>query len=267
VQQRLLAAGVNVPEILELDLDSGFILLTDLGRTLYLTVLNEINADELYDDALMALLAIQRQADSAGMPPYDSRLLLDEMGLFRDWLVGRHLQIRLSGSQSEDLNRVYSILEENALDQPVVFVHRDYHSRNLMISENHNPGVLDFQDAVVGPVTYDLVSLLKDCYIKWPEHRVRGWALKFYESIDTGGMDQATFLRRFDLMGVQRHLKASGIFARLYHRDHKDRYLQDIPRTLSYILDLEQRYPELGFLCALIRTEVIPALGEARCAP
>lgn len=267
IQQRLLLAGVNVPEVLESDSNNGFILLSDLGSVLYLEALSETNADELYDDALTALLSIQQQADTGGMPPYSERLLLDEMGLFRDWLLARHLQIRLTGSQLAELNRVFGLLKENALDQPRVFVHRDYHSRNLMVCEAHNPGILDFQDAVIGPVTYDLVSLLKDCYIKWPAPRIRAWALKFHESIDRAGVDETAFLRWFDLMGVQRHLKASGIFARLWHRDQKEVFLQDIPRTLSYILDLEPHYPELEFLCRLIQLDILPALGQVQCEP
>ena len=269
IANRLLATGVHVPEILEVDTANGFILLSDLGSCLYLAGLNDENADTLYDDALAALLTIQQRADITNMPLYSDSLLQSEMNLFTDWLLGRHLKIHLNDDQRHTLNNVFDMLKENALTQPQVFVHRDYHSRNLMVCEEHNPGILDFQDAVIGPVTYDLVSLLKDCYIKWPPDKVNAWALDFYYQLDKSEFDESRFLRWFDLMGVQRHLKASGIFARLYHRDNKNGYLKDIPRTLSYITDLQADYPELGFLIALLNNDVIPALEGAsqECAP
>lgn len=269
IANRLLATGVNVPEILEVDAGNGFILLSDLGSSLYLDGLNDENADALYDDALAALLTIQQRADTTGMPVYSENLLQAEMDLFTDWLLGRHLQLQLNGSRLAELKKLFEFLKETALTQPRVFVHRDYHSRNLMICEEHNPGILDFQDAVIGPVTYDLVSLLKDCYIKWPREKVNTWALDFYYQLEQTEIDETGFLRWFDLMGIQRHLKASGIFARLYHRDNKSGYLQDIPRTLSYIVDLETDYPELGCLIELLTTEVLPAMTEVnnKCTP
>jgi hypothetical protein len=270
IAMRLQAAGVHAPVILEKDLDQGFLLLTDLGTELYLDALTEDSADRLYGDALRALADIQARADKDGLPPYDERLLLQEMILFPDWLLGRHLHLHLAEEQQVELKRVFAFLVANALDQPRVFVHRDYHSRNLMVCPGHNPGIVDFQDAVAGPVTYDLVSLLKDCYIKWPRQQVNDWASGYCRTIKLpAGVEEATFLRWFDLMGVQRQLKASGIFARLYHRDQKSGYLKDIPRTLSYILDLGQEYAELQFLVDLIRNRVIPALGEANqsCVP
>jgi len=270
IATRLRAAGVHVPAILEKDLDQGFLLLSDLGTELYVDALTESTADRLYDDALRALAAIQAHADMQGLPPYDERLLLKEMMLFPDWLLGRHLQIKLPEEQQDGLRRVFAFLITNALEQPRVFVHRDYHSRNLMVCPGHNPGIVDFQDAVAGPVIYDLVSLLKDCYIKWPRQRVNDWVLGYYRTIRLpAAVPEATFLRWFDLMGVQRQLKASGIFARLYHRDQKSGYLKDVPRTLSYILDLGQEYAELQFLIDLIRDRVMPALAGANqtCAP
>ena len=269
IANRLLAAGVNVPEILEVDTVNGFILLSDLGLRLYVAGLNDENANTLYDDALAALLTIQQRADTTGMPLYSDILLQAEMNLFTDWLLGRHLQLQLNNAQRHTLNNIFEFLKENALSQPQVFVHRDYHSRNLMICEEHNPGILDFQDAVIGPLTYDPVSLLKDCYIKWPRERINAWALDYYYQLEQPEINETDFLRWFDLMGVQRHLKASGIFARLYHRDNKSGYLQDIPRTLSYIVDLEADYPELEFLIKLLNNEVIPALAGAnqKCAP
>mgnify|MGYP003322532633 CR=1 FL=1 len=270
VRQHLEAAGVQVPAILEQDLAQGFLLLSDLGTVLYLDVLTEDNFAELYDDALLALAKIQDGADARGLPPYDEALLRREMMLFSDWLVGRHLQIELTPAQQDAMEQVHTLLVASALAQPRVFVHRDYHSRNLMVCPGNNPGILDFQDAVAGPVTYDLVSLLKDCYIKWPRARIKNRALAFLRrSHGARAIDEGQYLRWFDLMGVQRHLKASGIFARLYHRDHKAGYLKDIPRTLSYIQDLGADYPELDPLVTLIGEQVLPGLkGTASsCTP
>lgn len=269
IANRLMATGVNVPEILEVDTSSGFILLSDLGSSLYLDGLNDDTVDTLYDDALAAMLTIQQHADITGIPEYSENLLQSEMDLFTDWLLGRHLQLQMNDKRRGELKNIFVLLKNKALEQPQTFVHRDYHSRNLMICEENNPGILDFQDAVIGPVTYDLVSLLKDCYIKWPKEKVNAWALDFYYQLEHVEIDETGFLRWFDLMGVQRHLKASGIFARLYHRDNKSGYLPDIPRTLSYIVDLAMDYPELEPLIELLRTEVIPVLPEIndKCAP
>jgi aminoglycoside/choline kinase family phosphotransferase len=270
VAMRLQAAGVHVPTILEQDLGQGFLLISDLGTDLYLDALTGETADRLYGDAFQALAAIQGRADMKGLPPYDEHLFMQEMMLFPDWLLGRHLNIKMTAEQQDGLRRVFSYLCASALDQPRVFVHRDYHSRNLMVCPGHNPGIVDFQDAVAGPVTYDLVSLLKDCYIKWPRQRVYNWAVEYYRGIKLpAAVSQSLFLRWFDLMGVQRQLKASGIFARLYHRDQKPGFLKDIPRTLSYILDLGTEHPELKFLVDLIEERVMPALGEANpiCVP
>ncbi len=205
-------------------------------------------------------------AYQAMLPPYDTDLLEFELSLFHDWLCGIHLGIQFSSDEEEQWRDTCSLLVQNSIDQPQVFVHRDYHSRNLMVTQKHNPGILDFQDAVEGAFTYDLVSLLKDCYIRWPASRVREWAEQFYASIATDtqarvGMEQ--FMRYFELMGVQRQLKAAGIFSRLNHRDGKAAYLGDIPRTLSYIVELEPRYDELAFLIDVIRERCLPVLeGE-----
>lgn len=269
IAMRLRASGVNAPVILSQDLVQGFLLLSDLGSDLYVNVLTGANVDKLYGDALTALVRIQQNGDITDLPPYTDSLLMDEMALFRDWLLDRHLGISLSKSRHVDLKDAFQFLKDTALSQPKVFVHRDYHSRNLMYCEHHNPGILDFQDAVAGPFTYDPVSLLKDCYIKWTRQQVNNWAVNFYHQICPGETEQVRFLRWFDLMGVQRQLKASGIFARLYHRDGKAGYLGDIPRTLSYILDLDQDYPELESLLELIRSAVVPVLDEVNqtCAP
>ncbi len=268
VARRLSAAGLNVPQVVDADPDRGFLLLTDLGNNLYLQALaGDRQTRSLYQDAMRALVLMQSDVEANGLPAYDRELLMTEMGLFRDWLLGRHLGLSW---HSEALQATFDFLAEAALCQPTVFVHRDYHSRNLMVCAGNNPGILDFQDAVCGPVSYDLVSLLKDCYVKWPaatvdEHVQYYLAAAAAAGIDTGKGDE-DFLRYFDLMGVQRHLKASGIFARLCHRDGKQGYLADVPRTLSYITDCAGAFPELRYLDGLIREDALPALA-ATAAP
>ena len=199
-----------------------------------------------------------------GLPPYDERLLRFEMSLFTDWLLGRHLALELSSRESSELATAFDALVASALGQPQVFVHRDYHSRNLMVCPRHNPGILDFQDAVHGPLTYDLVSLLRDCYVAWPQQHVERWALEFRRQALAAGLaagdDEAQFLRWFDLMGIQRHLKASGIFARLWHRDGKPGYLPDVPRTLGYIVTACAGHAEFAALGELVSRRVLPAM-------
>lgn len=266
IAQRFHSLGLNVPRILEQDLERGFLLLSDLGDRLYLPSLNETTVERLYGDALRALTVLQIGAyapDAAGfLPDYDEALLRREMELFRDWYLGRHLGLTLTRSQNRQLDQVFEALIASAHVQPQVWVHRDYHSRNLLVTGQNNPGIVDFQDAVLGPVTYDLVSLLRDCYIAWPRARVEEWAMGYRAfALQAGipvGVDAGRFLTWFDLMGVQRHLKASGIFARLYHRDAKPGYLPDIPRTLGYVLDVAARHPELEPLAALLRDLRIP---------
>ena len=259
--------GLNAPRVIETNLEDGFLLLSDLGSRQFLEELlhDPGSAPRLYDDALAALLKMQRLGTDMQdqLPPYDEALLRFEMSLFHDWLCGTHLGIPLSEADEREWQSVCDMLVMNALEQPKVFVHRDYHSRNLMVTDTNNPGILDFQDAVEGPLTYDLVSLLKDCYVKWPTDQVWKWALDFYAGIDAslqGRVDEKLFRRYFELMGVQRHLKAAGIFCRLNHRDGKAGFIQDIPRTLSYIVELGPRYPELGFLVDLIEKRVLPGL-------
>jgi aminoglycoside/choline kinase family phosphotransferase len=251
--------GLNTPEILAEDIDLGFLLLSDFGNQQYLAALNPHSADPLYGDALAALAQLQTggDPDTSLLPPYDSALLHQEMELFRHWFLGRQVGLELNADEQHTLDQSFAVLAANALEQPRVWVHRDYHSRNLMVTGPANPGVLDFQDAVVGAVTYDLVSLLRDCYIAWPRAQVEAWALAHQARLQTLGMvgveDAAQFLRWFDWMGVQRHLKAIGIFARLHLRDGKAGYLQDIPRTLGYVLEVSNRYPELAALQTLLR--------------
>ena len=255
--------GLNVPLILEADLRRGFLLMSDLGSVHYLQALNEQNVERLYGDALRALQLLQTApVEDAGIPDYDRDLLLREMALFRDWYLARHLQLAMSEALGEVLEQSFAFLAEEALGQPRAWVHRDYHSRNLMVTEMSNPGILDFQDAVIGPVTYDLVSLLRDCYVRWPQERLMGWVRDYLAISQAKGMlagvDPQQFQRWFDLMGVQRHLKAVGIFARLNHRDSKPGYLPDIPRTLGYVLEVSARYSELGPLRRLLE-ELTPA--------
>ena len=273
IAECLLAVNINVPRIIEKDLRQGFLLMSDLGESQYLDALTAVSADDLYQAAMQELVLMQQQADTQNIPPYDDKLLLQEMELFRHWLLQEHMSLDLTVENQTMLDDVFKVLMNEALSQPRVFVHRDYHSRNLMINAmgGANPGVLDFQDAVEGPFTYDLVSLLKDCYIKWPGQQVRDWGNNFFAEIAEGypDIDATQFMRWFDLMGVQRHLKASGIFARLYHRDGKTGYLADIPRTLSYIVDLHDQYPELRGLIELIQGQVMTSIDEANksCAP
>ena len=264
---KLLAhVGLNVPLVLEENTEQGFLLLTDLGSTQYLSVLNDGNVNELYKDALDALLKLQTNgpSESDGIPPYNQALLQRELEIFREWYLQKHLGLRLSKEQDNVINDAFSLLIDTALEQPVVCVHRDYHSRNLMQTEKNNPGVLDFQDAVIGPITYDVVSLLKDCYISWPREQVESWALQYKANLEGAGViegvDNKQFLRWFDFMGAQRHLKATGIFARLDQRDGKPDYLNDIPRTLSYVIDVTRRYKELHSLNQFL-VSIMPSLA------
>ena len=251
IAQLLADMELNVPLIERLDSRQGFLLLSDLGSIQYLSQLNENTVEQLYGDALDALLRLQshgpRQANA--LPAYDHALLLREMELFREWYLQRHLGLELDQSQHQLLDQTFEALAQSALEQPTVCVHRDYHSRNLMVTDDNNPGILDFQDAVIGPVTYDLVSLLRDCYIAWPRERVETWALAYLQRARDAGLinesDTTRQLRWFDWMGVQRHLKATGIFARLNYRDGKPGYLNDIPRTMAYVRDVAGRYEAL----------------------
>ena len=267
VARMLQEIGVNAPRVLAQSSADGFLLLSDLGTVMYLPELQRPErTDALYADALAALVQIQARGATAALelPPYDEKFLRFEMSLFPDWLLARHLGLELSEREQGVLARAMDGLVANALGQPQVFVHRDYHSRNLMVCPGDNPGILDFQDAMRGGSTYDLVSLLRDSYIAWPQERVAGWALQFRQlSLAAGleaGRDDAQFLRWFDLLGVQRHLKVGGIFARLYHRDGKDGYLADIPRTLQYAVNSCARHADFAALGELIATRVLLAV-------
>lgn len=259
------AEGINVPEVFAEYLEQGFMLLSDFGDTLFSDVLDEANADVYYGRALGSLLQIMRSAEPEGwpLPPYDAELLVREIRLFVDWLNGQLLGLEVGGEAGAALEQCFALLVDSALEQPQVPVHRDFHSRNLMVLNGGAPGIIDFQDAVRGPITYDLVSLLRDCYQRWPVEQVRGWAFGFAEQLRENGLLQADdecFMRWFDLMGVQRHLKASGIFARLWLRDGKRGYLADIPRTLNYIVEVARERAELAPLGDWIVEQMLPRM-------
>ena len=251
--------GLPVPHVHYSLLDSGYFLLDDFGDTLLLDILNAENADALYSNALEALTILQ-QIPAGSLPDYSQELLLQEMELFRQWFLNRLLAVELSDYSHRLLNEVFAHLKNNALDQPQVFVHRDYHSRNLMQIDASWPGIIDYQDAVCGPLTYDAVSLLRDCYIEWPSTQVQAWVLDYKDKLlkkdIITDIEDETFLKWFDLMGIQRHLKAIGIFSRLSLRDNKPGYLQDIPRTLEYIKTIAPKYPETRGLSDFINEKV-----------
>jgi aminoglycoside/choline kinase family phosphotransferase len=252
------ATGVSVPAILAKDTERGFLLLSDLGSTTYLQQLNPDTAHKLYIDAIDALILLQVQSRTGVLPAYDRELLHRELMLFPDWYITRHLKATLTDAQTADLNRVFDVLLANNLAQAPVYVHRDYHSRNLMVMNKGNPGILDFQDAVYGPITYDLVSLLRDAYIQWDEELVLDWVIRYWERARRAGLpvshDVDAFYRDFEFMGLQRHLKVLGIFARLYHRDGKDGYLNDMPMVMDYTRKTAYRYKEFAPLIRLLDT-------------
>ena len=275
---RLSAAGLHVPAVRTQDLQQGFLLIEDLGSQLYLPALNDGTVDALYGDALQALLRMQRDVDVEGMQPYDRAFLQRELEIMPEWFLGRHLGHTPSCDEWDVLEATFTTLLHNALAQPRCFVHRDYHSRNLLIVDQDSPrsieqrlsshgktapgilspGIIDFQGALVGPITYDLASLLRDCYIAWERGRVEGWVegyrrhLQAAQLIDAA-VDRTQFLRWFDLTGLQRHLKVLGIFCRLCYRDGKQGYLDDLPRVYDYVIEVASGYPELADLVTLLR--------------
>ncbi len=251
------ATGLRVPQVLEADLAQGFLLLSDLGEQTFLDVLDDSNANALHAEASEALVKLQQASRDSVLPPYDRTLLLRELMLFPEWYVEKHKGHRLSDADRAVLEAAFETLIASALAQPQVFVHRDYHSRNLMhLPGSGTPGVLDFQDAVQGPITYDLVSLLRDAYVSWPEERELDWAIRHWQRARAAGLpvdaDFGEFYRAFEWMGLQRHLKVLGIFARLYHRDGKDRYLADLPRVLAYTGRTASRYTAFTPLARLL---------------
>lgn len=249
IDHLFLEAGLNVPQIIAQDLEQGFLLLGDLGDDTYLSQLQPSIASKLYGDATDSLIKLQLASKPNVLPDYDEALLTREMQLFPDWYVTKHLQLELTSEQQLVLNNTFAVLNKNILSQAQVYVHRDYHSRNLMLTQENNPGVLDFQDAVYGAITYDLVSLLKDAYIGWEEEQIIDWTVRYWQPAKKAGLpvpeDFSEFYRDFEWMGAQRHIKVLGIFARLYHRDGKESYLKDMPLVMMHLRKVCERYVEL----------------------
>jgi aminoglycoside/choline kinase family phosphotransferase len=255
VAAMLRAAKVNAPEVLAQDLERGFLLLTDFGAVNYLSALNDESATPLITDAIDALILWQLATRPGGLPPYDEALLRRECALFPDWYIGRHLGMTLSAGESAELEGVVTALVARALAQPAVYVHRDYMPRNLMVTDP-NPGVLDFQDAVHGPITYDIASLMRDAFLSWDEERVLDWTVRYWEKARRAALpvapDFGSFYADFEWMGLQRHLKVLGIFARIRYRDGKSGYLEDTPRFVGYARAVATRYRELAPLARLL---------------
>jgi aminoglycoside/choline kinase family phosphotransferase len=251
----LRAAGLHAPEVHAQDLEQGFLLLADLGTRTYLQELNAGNAEALFGDATDSLIRLQLATQPGELPPYDEALLRREMNLFPEWYLGRHLGLAPSAAQNEALEQTFAVLVKSALAQPVVYVHRDYMPRNLMVCDT-NPGVLDFQDAVIGPITYDVISLFRDAFLSWEEEQVLDWSVRYWERARKAGLpvepDFAEFWRGLEWMGLQRHLKVLGIFARIRYRDGKPKYLADTPRFLRYARDVARRYGALAPLARLL---------------
>lgn len=265
---RLSAAGLHVPAVRAQDLQQGLLLIEDLGSRMYLPALNDDSVDALYSDALEALLRMQRDVNVTGIQPYDRAFLQRELEIMPEWFLGQHLGHTPSCAEWDVLETAFAVLLHNALAQPHCFVHRDYHSRNLLIVDHDNPqtittrlpspGIIDFQGALVGPITYDLASLLRDCYIVWDRTRVEGWVDDYRQRLQAAqlidaAVDRAQFLRWFDLIGLQRHIKVLGIFCRLCYRDGKQGYLDDLPRVYNYVIEVASDYPELADFVALLQ--------------
>lgn len=261
ITQRLRNAKVHAPELIKQNLALGFLLLEDFGDIPYLDQLNDLSADNLYSEALEALIKIQK-ADIDGLAEYDEELLLLEMGFMPEWFLATHLGITPNEKQQKIIDRIFNVISATVSQQPQVFVHRDFHSRNLMVTPNNNPGVIDYQDAVLGPITYDLVSLFRDCYIQWPNERIAKWAFQYKRLAEKEGLIENVsndqFIQWFDYMGLQRHIKVLGIFARLNHRDGKSNYLNDLPLTLHYVMEVANKYPLTRPLVDLFNEWKIP---------
>ncbi|MDE2308348.1 MAG: phosphotransferase [Xanthomonadaceae bacterium] len=283
IGSKLAAAGLHVPAVHAVDPERGFVLIEDLGSRLYLPALDDATVDALYGDALDALLRMQTAVDAGDLAPYDAAFLRRELELMPEWFLGRHLGCTLDDDDRAEIEAAFGLILASALEQPRCFVHRDFHSRNLLIVDAPgggpaasgspstavpmprergaarlaNPGIIDFQGALRGPIAYDLASLLRDCYIVWPRERVEGWVEDYRRRLRSAGLldagvDRARFRRWFDLIGLQRHLKVLGIFCRLWYRDGKHGYLGDLPRVHAYVIDVARGYPELAALAALL---------------
>lgn len=260
IANALRQVGLRTPEIMASHLDSGFLLLEDFGDQLLLRELNSENAETLYEQALDALLVLQtcRQVHAWTLATFTAELMRKELDLFKEWFLQKHLKLNWSQATDKQLARCFDFLAETAAEQPQVFMHRDYHSANLMVLSNKQMGILDFQDAFIGPVTYDLVSLLRDCYIDWPDDLVNQLVRYYFKKLNLKNVNVEEFKRWFDLMGVQRHLKALLTFSRKLHRDNNANYLQHIPRTVNYIHKITARYSDCEFLHDFIKKEVLP---------
>lgn len=266
IGKRLAAAGLHVPAVKEKDLQQGFLLIEDLGTQMYLPTLNDASADALYGDAMTALLRLQTRADATDLPPYDGEFLTRELMIMPDWFVARHLGVMLDEAEQAVLEGAFATVLDSALEQPTCFVHRDFHSRNLLVIDGGSaagsevivsPGIIDFQGALRGPITYDLASLLRDSYVVWNDARVEAWVRGYHAQLQDAGLldvqvDAARFLRWFDLIGLQRHLKVLGLFCRLAYRDGKIGYLADLPRVFRYVTNVCQRHEELAQLADLL---------------
>ncbi|MDR2012595.1 MAG: phosphotransferase [Rhodanobacter sp.] len=263
---RLQRAGLHTPQVYAVDRTQGFVLMEDLGARAYLSALNATTADALYADALDALARMQTRADPAGLPVFDAALLAMELDLMPEWFLRRHLNYAMDNDDRDVIEHAFRVLIDTALQQPQTFVHRDYHSRNLLVIErgadgaHANPGIIDFQDAVLGPLVYDVVSLLRDCYIAWDAERIDAWLAAYCQRLRHAhpAIDSAHLRRWFDLTGLQRHIKVLGIFCRLWYRDGKPQYLRDLPLVWRYTISVARAYRELAPLADLLER----ALGE-----
>ena len=261
VNARLRAAGLHAPEVLGADRERGFLLLEDLGTRTYLPELNDSTVDALYGDALAALVTMQARVDARGLPAYDEPRLMTELELMPTWFLQKHLGVSIECDEWDVIEAAFRLLINTALGQPRAYVHRDYHSRNLLVVPDNNPGIIDLQDAVLGPPTYDLASLLRDCYIAWDEARVRAWAESHRVSLRDAGVldervDAGLWQRWFDFMGLQRHIKVLGIFCRLWYRDGKRGYLDDLPRVWQYVRNVGAQHPEFTDFIALVERKI-----------
>jgi N-acetylmuramate 1-kinase len=257
IGEQLAAAGLHVPAVYEKDLEQGFLLIEDLGTRLYLPALDDDSADMLYNDAMNALLRMQTRMRYDDLPPFDETVLMNGLRIMPEWFLARHLGHTPDAREQQVLQEAFALVIENAMEQPRCFVHRDFHSRNLLIVDHNNPGIIDFQGALAGPITYDLASLLRDGYIAWKRERVEQWVesyrLRLREAkAISADIDRAHFLRWFDLTGLHRHIRVLGQFYRLWYRDGKSGYLADVPRVYHYVVSVARHYPELADFVAML---------------
>jgi N-acetylmuramate 1-kinase len=262
IGEQLAAAGLHVPAVYDKDLEQGFLLIEDLGSRLYLPALNDATANALYGDAMNALLRMQSRMDHRNLPPFDRDLMIRGLEIMPEWFLGRHLGHEPDCGEWDVLEAAFNVIIHNVQEQPRCFVHRDYHSRNLLIAEHDNPGIIDFQGALSGPITYDLASLLRDGYIAWPREHVEAWVESYRRKLMDAGLidtsiDAKQFLRWFDLTGMHRHVRVLGQFYRLWYRDGKPGYLADVPRVYHYVVSVARSYPELADFVALIERHAL----------